>query len=644
MNTILKRCSAALMAVTWSLSAPAAVIEGTPVGNLGGTYGFPSAVSAQGAVVGYHLTANNQQQHAYYWSSSEGTVDLGTLGGSYSYAQAVNAHGAVVGQAARSNGSTSAFYWSKTTGMVDIGDPSWQYSYAIAINDAGQVLGLAYTPDGHTRSFLWTQSAGHEWVDPIDVAGAGYSSASPQRLTPSGRVMGHYYDGTTGRQHAYYWSRDTGALVIPHLPNATYQYGYGHAINDVGAVVGQTYGQSGYQAFYWSQATGTLDLTGHLPNQGNHYSYARDINDSGLVVAQHHGYDTTTGQYFYRPFYWRLGSGLQFIALPGNAQYADIFGLNPSGLAVMYVQGQDGAKPYLWSESSGLHAVPMPSANATGYGYALSATGRLVGYFYDYSVYNGARGFAWRIGEAVDELIVAGAYEAVPHMVSAGGLPVGYAYSSFDGSYSTYVWGSSGPAPDTTPPVITLNGDALVTLEACSAYVDAHATALDDRDGDLSAAITVTGQVASGTPGTYQLHYNVQDAAGNAATTVTRTVQVVDTTAPQISALTVNPSSLWPANHKMVNAQVGYSAADSCSASVSCSLSVASNEPINGTGDGDTAPDWQVYSSRYVDLRAERAGSGTGRIYTLTVQCADDSGNASSRSTQVVVPKSQTKK
>jgi hypothetical protein len=38
-----------------------------------------------------------------------------------------------------------------------------------------------------------------------------------------------------------------------------------------------------------------------------------------------------------------------------------------------------------------------------------------------------------------------------------------------------------------------------------------------------------------------------------------------------------------------------------------------------------------------VDLRAERAGTGPGRVYTITVQCVDDSGNTATAVAQVTV-------
>ena len=77
---------------------------------------------------------------------------------------------------------------------------------------------------------------------------------------------------------------------------------------------------------------------------------------------------------------------------------------------------------------------------------------------------------------------------------------------------------------DTTPPVITLVGDDPVNITVGSTYTDAGATATDDVDGDITANIVTVNNVDATTIGQYTVTYNVSDAAGNAATEVTRTV------------------------------------------------------------------------------------------------------------------------
>jgi photosystem II stability/assembly factor-like uncharacterized protein len=119
-------------------------------------------------------------------------------------------------------------------------------------------------------------------------------------------------------------------------------------------------------------------------------------------------------------------------------------------------------------------------------------------------------------------------------------------------------------------------------------------------------------------------------------------VVVNDTEAPVVSAATVDKSTLWPPQHQMVPVTVNYTATDNCS--VTCTLSVASNEPINGLGDGDAAPDWVIVDAHHVMLRAERSGTGSGRTYTITVTCTDPAGNTVTRTATVRVPLSQSNK
>ena len=80
--------------------------------------------------------------------------------------------------------------------------------------------------------------------------------------------------------------------------------------------------------------------------------------------------------------------------------------------------------------------------------------------------------------------------------------------------------------PDVTPPIITLLGDATVTIPLGTPYIDEGATAEDDTDGDLSSDITVSNPVDINILGSYSVTYNVSDISANSAT-ATRTVHVV---------------------------------------------------------------------------------------------------------------------
>ena len=109
---------------------------------------------------------------------------------------------------------------------------------------------------------------------------------------------------------------------------------------------------------------------------------------------------------------------------------------------------------------------------------------------------------------------------------------------------------------------------------------------------------------------------------------------------PIISSASATPSVLWPPNHKLVPVAINYTVSDDCDAAPVCSLSVSSNEG-DGGGSGNTSPDSQVVNAHAVDLRAERAGTGGGRVYTVTINCIDSLPLSSSKAVTVTVPHDQ---
>ena len=82
---------------------------------------------------------------------------------------------------------------------------------------------------------------------------------------------------------------------------------------------------------------------------------------------------------------------------------------------------------------------------------------------------------------------------------------------------------------DTTAPIITLNGYATVNHQLATPYTDAGATASDNYYGDVTNDIVIANSVNVDVAGTYTVTYNVSDENNNAATEVSRTVNVVET-------------------------------------------------------------------------------------------------------------------
>ncbi len=107
---------------------------------------------------------------------------------------------------------------------------------------------------------------------------------------------------------------------------------------------------------------------------------------------------------------------------------------------------------------------------------------------------------------------------------------------------------------------------------------------------------------------------------------------VLDTDAPVITSASVTPAYLWPPDHSIVNMTLDAVLEDD-SYAVWYVAGVESNQPQDGTGDGDYAPDWGADPNdpQSLWLRAERSGSDpTGvREYTITLMAIDTAGNLS---------------
>ncbi|MBH9742248.1 immunoglobulin-like domain-containing protein [Vibrio navarrensis] len=101
--------------------------------------------------------------------------------------------------------------------------------------------------------------------------------------------------------------------------------------------------------------------------------------------------------------------------------------------------------------------------------------------------------------------------------------------------------GGGGTENDTVAPVITLSGNDSITIEATTSYIDAGATAMDNKDG-LVTVIT-SNPVDTSQLGNYTITYEAKDISGNVST-LTRVVHVVDTTPPTINLVGSNTVSI----------------------------------------------------------------------------------------------------
>jgi len=140
--------------------------------------------------------------------------------------------------------------------------------------------------------------------------------------------------------------------------------------------------------------------------------------------------------------------------------------------------------------------------------------------------------------------------------------------------------------------------------------------------------------------GEHAITLRVTNAAGQTASDALH-VTVQDTVAPEL-LVGLSPEQLWPPNHRMIDITASLAAADLCSTPAVALVSVASTEPDDGNGDGNTANDIQGADVGEADLnfelRAERRTDGDGRLYAVTYAATDASGNTTTATRYVLVP------
>jgi uncharacterized protein (DUF2141 family) len=121
---------------------------------------------------------------------------------------------------------------------------------------------------------------------------------------------------------------------------------------------------------------------------------------------------------------------------------------------------------------------------------------------------------------------------------------------------------------DMTPPVITLNGDAALTLECGESYIEPGAVANDVCAGSFPASVGGDAVVTSN-PGQYTITYNATDGT-NPATELIRTVTVEDTTGPVI---TLNGDAALSVECGDTYTEAGATAVDACQGAVNVVVS-----------------------------------------------------------------------
>lgn len=591
---------------------------------------------------------------AVMWADGQ-EIDLGTLpGGDYADVAAINAHRQVVGASTTMTPAglqSHAFVWSAADGMQPLGTlPGGDVSSATGIDDAGTVAGWSNTlVDGALvhRGFTWTRTGGFTVLEPL---AGGTSSQALGIDARTGDVVGAS-DDHLGRLQAVVWDRDGRVTSIGRF--AASQYARAVAIAG-GYVVGDGDGFNESQlpvAFLVEREGGEEVPEAPVADAGDDVSLAcsAQLNEVTLVAAgAYQAGDVLT---------WHLnGVPVASVVAPQVATKV----LLPVGRHVLHLvatrQGVESAPDAV--------TVVVTDTQAPVSTYAASPA---------------ANEFGWHNDAVLVDLAASDVCSSVAWLQYAinEGAPVrsegAEASFALDGDGE---WRITRQAQDAAGNVEAPHAPELVRIDTTPPVVTARVTPEPNENGWWSSAVTVVFEAIDALSGVREVSDPVQlrssgehdpvegeawDFAGNRGTTVVSGIRidaqppVVEVDEPACGGM------LWPPNHKMVAVTVAGRLTDDVPVTGGeLKVSIASSEPddARGGGDGNTSGDTNfgdghrqpVTFTRTLNadgtfsfpvfLRAERAGGGNGRTYTVTVTGTDGVGHEASARLTWRVPKS----
>ena len=225
--------------------------------------------------------------NAYLWSDTTGMIFLGQ-----GFAYGVSNTGRVVGESKMDtslilpNGTPVpvACYWDSDGTYHSLGkfmnvdpyDPSI-YSSAQAISDDGNIIaGMGSYPNYTVEAFTWTTDSGYALLGQMGAQGTKATN-----ISGDGNVIGGWGTDNNYQRLPIIWN-PTPYMIPPFGP---YEGGEVEALNYDGSIVyGETFGNLAYVPFYWTEATGAINLTNiNIQNP----AYAFDGNwDASRIVGR----------------------------------------------------------------------------------------------------------------------------------------------------------------------------------------------------------------------------------------------------------------------------------------------------------------------------------------------------------------------
>jgi probable HAF family extracellular repeat protein len=432
----------------------------------------------------------------------------------------------------------------------------------------------------------WRQSvradAAHYTVEDLGLVG-GTLMPTITGINASGQVSGYVNGPAPGTVRAVRYSDGHGWEYLPGLDNTSFSIAFG--INASGDLTGYHFTTSGtYRAFRYRDGSGVEDIA---PLTGGSLTIGYAINTNGDVA----GYaDTPAGLVGFLAV-----SGGPAVALPSlGGTFTVACGVNDAGQIAGYSYVTDNLQQHAFRLDPG-QASPVDIGSFDGpsgasSGCAIDGAGRVGG-----QAANGGVSQAFRFSNGtllnLDTFASAGSNtESI-----TDGTSVGWFLAPPDGSLHAMV-----------------HTDATGTSDLNTLIDDAPGWALFQ-----AKAVNASGVIAG-------------EGALNAKPAVFRLRPVAsapaDTTPPSITALSATPSVITPPNDAMVPVAINVTAVDAVDPSPVCAISGIDTNGAPASLATVTGPLSGLVRAR-------------DRVrYTFTVRCADATGNAATRSVDVIVP------
>ena len=180
--------------------------------------------------------------------------------------------------------------------------------------------------------------------------------------------------------------------------------------------------------------------------------------------------------------------------------------------------------------------------------------------------------------------------------------------------------GIQGPVHPNNDLIVTSGGSSVTMFD-----VEREGGGRTDADGPLALGETAQIEVRLGADGVFSGGLIVE-------------IDCRTNTPPECSQASASEMRLWPVNHKLLPIMVaGVTDTDGDSVTVTVD-SIFQDEAVDARGSGNTAPDGMGVGTSTAEVRAERVGSGNGRVYHIGFTADDGNGGSCSGEVLVGVP------